>query len=299
MQNSKLLLEHWHDAKRICGERKERGDPEFPTGLRFLDNLTGGFHKGEIWIVAGKTGSGKTSLALNLARSFAENTKHSILFMSLEMKGWQLALRMYSDMMRESCSGIEQGKVSIDPDKDAAFERFVSSIDYEIVEYGYTWAEVLKIFSELYTQKKPDVIFLDFMQLVEIPGHRDERMAIQEYIRKIKEWANRYNLGFVIVSQLRRLPSGADYNRPPDVIDLLGSGSLEQTADKVLLIYKTIEQGQTKHFINIAKNRQGRTITQQVNFIGEQYRFEEIPQITYGDNTDEEEVVGMFGGKKY
>lgn len=301
MGNSKLLLEHWQEAKRICGERRERGKPEFPTGLKFLDDITGGFQRGEIWIVAGKAGSGKTSLALNLARSFAEDTKHSILFMSLEMKGWQLALRMYSDMMRESCSMLEQGKIGIDPTKDAMFEKFVSSIDYEIVEYGYTWAEVLKIFSELYAQKKPDVIFLDFMQLVEIPGRegqKDERMAIQEYIRKLKEWANRYNIGFVIVSQLRRLPTGADYNRPPDIIDLMGSGSLEQTADKVLLIYKTIEKGETKHFLNLAKNRQGRTVTQSVNFVGEQYRFEEIPAVTYGDSETEDTVMGIFGGYK-
>lgn len=301
MQNTKLLLEHWQEAKRICADRRERGEPEFPTGLSFLDDITGGFHRGEIWIIAGKTGSGKTSLALNFARSFAEDTKHSILFMSLEMKGWQLALRMYADMMKESCSMLDQGKIEIDPAKDAMFEKFLKSIDYEIVEYGYTWPEVLKIFAELYAQKKPDVIFLDFMQLVEIPGRdgqRDERMAIQEYIRKLKEWANKYNLGFVIVSQLRRLPTGADYNRPPDIIDLMGSGSLEQTADKVLLIYKTIEKNETKYFINLAKNRQGKTITKSINFIGEQYRFEEIPEVTYGDSVEEIEIIKMFEGKK-
>lgn len=291
MQSHKLLLEHWREAKRICKERSERGEPEFPTGLKFLDNLTGGFRRGEIWIVAGKSGSGKTSLALNLAREFSENRSHSILFLTLEMKGWQLALRMYAETMRENYSQIEQGQESIPADKDILFEKFITGVDFEIVEYGYSWNEVLKIFGEFYKQKRPDVIFLDYIQLVESAqqSRQDERAVLSEYIRKIKEWANRYNIGFVVVSQLRRLPSGADYNRPPDMIDLFGSGSLEQTADKVLLIYKTIEDNQEKHYINLAKNRQGRTITQQVKFIGEQYRFEDIPEnmpaIKLFDNT--------------
>ena len=288
MHKTKLLCEYWDDAKKIIQARKDKGEPEYPTGLQSLDSLTGGFHPGEIWIIAGKTGSGKTSMALNLARSFADNPSHSILFLSLEMKGWQLALRMYSDMMRENCSDLEQGRIDIDPQKNLTFEQFIRAMDYEIVEYGYTWPEVLKIFDDLYKHKKPDIIFLDFMQLIEIPNQKDERMAIQEYIRKIKEYANRYSLGFVIVSQIRRLPSGADYNRPPDIIDLMGSGSLEQTADKILLIYKTIEEGGVvKHFVNLAKNRQGRTATSEIRFVGEQYRFEDIPMVIYGDNDNE------------
>lgn len=286
MQNHKLLLEHWQEAKRICRDRSERGEPEFPTGLDSLDEITGGFHRGEIWIVAGKTGSGKTSLALNLARSFAENIGHSVLFLTLEMRGWQLALRLYAETMRENYSKIEQGKEVISPEKDVLFEKFITGIDFEIVEYGYSWAEVMKIFGEFYKQKKPDVIFLDYIQLVEAVGQsrQDERAVLSEYIRKIKEWANKFNIGFVIISQLRRLPSGADYNRPPDMIDLLGSGSLEQTADKIILIYKTIENNQEKHYINLAKNRQGKIITQQVHFIGEQYRFEDTPKVIYGDD---------------
>ena len=78
----------------------------------------------------------------------------------------------------------------------------------------------------------------------------------------------------------------------------MGSGSLEQTADKVLLIYKTIEKNETKYFINLAKNRQGKTITKSINFIGEQYRFEEIPEVTYGDSVEEIEIIKMFEGKK-
>ena len=91
----KGVLEYWAEAKRICAENRARGEPDFPTGLRCIDDATGGMQRGEIWIISGKPGSGKTSLALQMARNFADNPDHTILFLSLEMKGWELTLRMF------------------------------------------------------------------------------------------------------------------------------------------------------------------------------------------------------------
>lgn len=289
--SEKILLEFWEQAKQLIEEKKKRGGiPEYPTGLTFLDEITGGFEKGEIWIIAGKTGSGKTSLSLQLARNFAENTDHTILFLTLEMKGWQLILKMFCELLHENYTETRQGRTEIPPEKEEFFKKFISSIDFEIVEYGYTFEEVLKIFSKLYKNKRPDVIFLDFMQMVEWKQFGEERIAIMEYIRKLKELANKYNIGFVIVSQIRRLPSGADYNRPPDIIDLKGSGSLEQMADKVILIYKTIEKlgndNIERHYINLAKNRQGEVVTKEVKFVGAESRWEDLKMVVYNDEEE-------------
>lgn len=269
----KTLLEFWHEAKSIQREIREHGEPEYPSSIGFVDLYTGGFHKGEIWIIAGKTGIGKTALAIQLARSFAENPKHKILFLSLEMRGWELLLRMFSEMMEVSYTELILGRIDIDEVKEKAYKEFIGNINFEIVEHGYTFADVEKIISSYYKSYKPDVIFLDFIQLIEWKTMKDERLAIMEYIRKIKEWANQFNIGFVVVSQLRRLPSGADYNRPPDLIDLKGSGSLEQCADKVFFIYSKTTIEEKRYFINLAKNRQGRTHEEEVIFEGEFYRF--------------------------
>ena len=276
---NKTLSEYFGDAKKIIKEQKNRGRPEFPTSIDFIDDLTNGMHRGEIWIISGKTGSGKTSLALQFARSFADNPDNTILYLSLEMKGWELILRMFSEMHSIPFASLMNGSVELDEAISNTFNDYISKIDFEIVEGGYMFKEIEQVINEYYQTKHPDIIFLDFMQLIEWKHFGDERIAIMEYIRKIKELANKTGIGFVIVSQIRRLPTGADYNRPPDLSDLKGSGSLEQMADKVLFIYKTLQEERTtkqeisQFYINLAKNRQGRTMQKQVIFEGEYYRF--------------------------
>ena len=81
----KSIFEVWNDTKEILRKRRELGEPEFPTGLSFIDDMTGGIQRGEIWVIAGKTGAGKTSLALQIARSVANNPNNSVLIISLEM----------------------------------------------------------------------------------------------------------------------------------------------------------------------------------------------------------------------
>jgi replicative DNA helicase len=276
----KANFEHWREARKICARARELGDPEFATDIGFIDGVTGGFKRGHIWIVAGKTSSGKTSLALQLARSFADNPQHTILFLSLEQRGWELSLRMFSEIEGISYFDLINGKMEIPEDQSKKFEDYLSKIDFEILEGGYKFDDVVKTIETYYKTKKPDVIFLDFIQLIEWKDYNDERIAIMEYIRKIKEMANTYDVGFVIVSQIRRLPSGADYNREPDLSDLKGSGSLEQCADVVLLISKetTVDRNGNiiNYFINIAKNRQGMTAKKQVIFEGQYYRFKDF-----------------------
>lgn len=233
--------------------------------------------KGEIWIIAGKAGAGKTSLALQFARAFADKPEHTVAFLSLEMRGWQLALRMYCEMNGQDHTELLNGRTELDPDLARVFKDYTQQIDFEAIEGGYTFKETEAAIREIYKAKKPDIIFLDYIQLIEWHEYGDERVALMEYIRKIKEMANKLNIGFVIVSQLRRQPSGADYQREPDLADLKGSGSLEATADKVLFIFKKITKNgpitYEQYFINMAKNRQGPTQCSEVEFQGQFYRF--------------------------
>ncbi len=274
----KTLLEYWAEGLEIVKRKNERrGNPQFPTGLKWLDESTGGMNRGEIWIVAGNAGMGKTALTLQMARNFADNPENKIVYFSLEMKGWQLLLRMFCEINGVDHSMLITGQEDINPDLKKPFEKFIQGINFEVVEAGYTFEEIEKTIQALYEQDKPDIIFLDFIQLLDWQRYKDERIAIGEYLRRVKEMANKYGIGFVIVSQIRRLPSGADMNREPDMNDLKGSGSLEQAADKILIIYKEISKTQwgesIKHFINVAKNRQGETRKQEVIYEGWRYHF--------------------------
>lgn len=289
MQN-KTLQEYWAEIKRQIKERKARGAPEYPTSLAFIDKTTDGLHRGEIWIIAGRAGSGKTSLGLQVARSVADNPKTSVLFLSLEMKGAELVGRMFCEMQKVNSSEFIRGKwIDGWQEKNKAFIDFIQGIDFEICEYGYTFKEVEKIIQTGYKDKQPDILFIDFIQLVE-GKEGTEREVLMSYMRRIKELVKQKNIAVVIISQLRRLPSGSDFNRPPDMTDLLGSGSLEQTADKVLLIYKTTNKKteEVAYYIDLAKNRQGATKKEEVKFDGTMYKFSEFEENQKREDAAEE-----------
>ncbi|MEA2036442.1 MAG: DnaB-like helicase C-terminal domain-containing protein [Nanoarchaeota archaeon] len=292
---NQTIQEHTHQFFSIVKKRRERDRPEFPTGFKCIDDVTDGLHRGEVWVIAGKTGGGKTTLSLQIAKRISDNPSHSVLFLSLEMKGWELVARMFCSMF-----GFEYVKVmkGILPDdyiqKKEHFEEYLNSIDFEIFEYGYSWTEVESIIRNAYKSKKPDVIFIDFIQLVEWKGFGNQRLALMEYIRKLKELAKTLDIAIVVVSQLRRPPSGADVNRPPDIVDLMGSGSIEQTSDKVIIVIKKIEgQGESEnitYYFKLAKNRQGETMFKEVWFQGQYYRFtEDIPR-------EVQDILNITGG---
>ena len=245
--------------------------------MSFLDNATDGLRRGEIWIIAGKSGGGKTSLALQIAKSFSDDTKNNILFISLEMKGYELVTRLFCGMYGVNFSDYRKGfKIENFEEKDKSFIEYITSIGFEISEYkGYKFKEIEEIIVEGYVDYKPDVIFIDFIQIIDKMGFKDERHAMMEYIRKLKELAKKYNIGVVVISQLRRLPSGSNYNREPDMMDLLGTSTIEQVADKVVLCYKAIKNGDEQWFIKLAKNRQGMLVKSPVRFEGQFYQFVE------------------------
>ncbi len=286
------LSKHWVEAQRICKDAGVRGEPRFPTGINFIDEATGGILPGEIWMIGGRAGSGKTSLAVNFAQSIADNTENKVLFLSLEMQGWQLALRMYCEMNGVNYLDAVTGKQPINPGHQKAFQKYIESVNFEIEEYGYRFSEVETAIKKHYADSRPDVIFLDYIQLIEWRSFGDERIAISEFSRRLTELAKRINVAIVVVSQLRRPPPGANMSRPPELSDLKGSGSLEQDAHRVIFIYRVSRDEQPDtHFIYLAKNRSGPTLTRRVVFDGQFYRFKSVD--------DEDQVQGLvkeFGG---
>lgn len=209
------------------------------------------------------------------------------------MKGWELTTRLFCEMEGVIYSEFRKG---IFPDgfeeKNKKFETYLSQIDFEIYEYGYSFEQIVKIIKTGYHTKTPDVIFIDFIQQIEWMKFKDERIALTEYIRKLTELAKTQNIGIVIVSQFRRPPSGAKYDKEPDLLDLKGTGALEQMASKIILTYRKEISGETKHYIHLAKNRQGETIRREVLFQGWMYKFKEIEL-----DKQQQAVAKEFGGR--
>uniref|UniRef100_A0A6M3KKI4 Putative helicase n=1 Tax=viral metagenome TaxID=1070528 RepID=A0A6M3KKI4_9ZZZZ len=199
------------------------------------------------------------------------------------MRGWELVLRMFSEMFGVEYFKLLTGQATFTDQQKQVFEEYLGRINLDVEEFGYSFGDIDKALETTYAKKAPDVIFVDFIQLIDWRAIGDERIALMEYIRQAKQLAKKFNVAFVIVSQLRRPPTGADCNRPPELTDLFGSGSLEQLSDKVIFCYREIDDSQksTRHFINLAKNRQGPTGKSEVNFDGRFYRFTDIKEDDY------------------
>jgi replicative DNA helicase len=273
------LVEYWSNAKRNFEERSKRGSPELPTGFAWIDELTDGIHKGEMWCVSAKTGQGKTCLAMNIARNVADSNK-SVLFISLEMTGEELVGRMFSEFTGFNHNRLRLGDFDDSfVAKDKLFCDFINSIDFEIVEKGYKFQDILDVLETAYNKKKPDLVVLDFVQLIDKEG-QDDRVALEEFMRKLAELAKTEKIAIMVISQLRRQPSGADIHREPDLQDMKGTGSIEQLSHIVLIIYKVIDKMMGKEtekiFIKIAKNRHGPCGEKEVQFVGENFKFKEL-----------------------
>lgn len=271
--SGRTIPEFWKDFKRLAKERAERGSPLMPTGIKFIDEATDGLVKGKIWTIAGRTGAGKTSLALQFSRNIADTGK-KVLFISLEMKGEELVSRMFCEMTRTQNHTLRAG---INPQKDELFTSFLNTIDFEVVEYGFTYQEIEKAIRDYYPDNRPDLIVIDFVQFIDSKGYGyDERMALQEYMRQLAELAKKDNIACLVVSQFRRPPSGADLNRAPSVQDLKGTGSLEQLSSVCIIIYQFADENGEHYVLKVAKNRSGPLCEKEVHFNGAEFRFEEV-----------------------
>ena len=158
------IFEYWDEAKNVCASICRRGGvPRFPTGLSFIDEVTGGIQPGDIWIVAGRPGAGKTTLAVNFAKAIADNPQNRVLFASLEMKGWELTLRMFCEMHGVEYTKLITGKQEINPYYAQTFQTYLENINFEIVEHGYVFKALTHSIQEAFGDKKPDVICIDFI----------------------------------------------------------------------------------------------------------------------------------------
>lgn len=278
----KSLPEYWGEFRRYTEERLKRGKPSMPTGIAWLDERTDGFHKGQLYTIAGKSGSGKTTLALQMASHLATYDK-AVLFVSLEMKGEDLVARMFCEKQGVDFNRLRVGDYPEGFDaKEKDFLNYLSHINFEIVEFGYTVESIIKIISSFYPDTSPDLMVIDFAQLVDI-GARDERTALQEFVRKITELAKKKNIAILLISQVRRQPAGGNYDKELDMMDLKGTSSLEHLSSVVIMVQHlkviSIEGTKEGYQLRIVKNRFGEIGSCDIEFRGSQFKFIEIQDV--------------------
>jgi len=220
-----------------------------PTGFKDVDDLIHGFRGGDLVILAARPGVGKTSFALNLATNAAQ-AGVAVTFFSLEMGAEQLVQRILCSEARVSLSKLRSGLIA-EGDWGALAEHSgkLSQLDFYIDDApGLTILEArAKARRELHGIKEGQkgLIVVDYLQLMQpSPGTKNKSTNDQvgEISRGLKILAKEMNMPVIALSQLSRAVEQRGKDKRPMLSDLRDSGSIEQDADIVMFIDRSMNE---------------------------------------------------------
>jgi replicative DNA helicase len=254
-----------------------------PSGLLDLDELTSGFQKGELVIIAGRPSMGKTALALSMIRNAALEADMGIGMFSLEMGNQSLAMRLLCAEARVNMHFVRTGKLPSKLWKNlglAAGELEEAPIYLDDTP-AITVRQLRAKARRLISKNKIDMIVVDYLQLMQGPrGIENRQQEISVISRSLKALAKEINVPIVALSQLSRAVEQRQ-DRRPQLSDLRESGAIEQDADVVIFLYRPWvysgeDEDEGKAEIIISKQRNGPTGKIYATFIKQYARFENL-----------------------
>jgi len=240
--------------------QRERGDtiPGLPTGFTTLDALTGGLKSGLLYVVAGRPGTGKTALALNIARTVA-GAGGFVYFFSLEMPWKELSYRLLSaeskiDGHRLSRGRMGEGEQLRCVHATDALAKLPLMIDDT---GGLQIDRLMGRARRTKAERGISLIVVDYVQLVRPSQRWGTREAeVAEVSRSLKVLAKELNVPVLVCAQLNRAVESRT-DKTPTLSDLRESGAIEQDADVIAFISRPGDDGRVE--LTIAKHRQGPT----------------------------------------
>lgn len=229
----KKLEELFHRGSDIIG---------VPSGFVDLDKMTAGFHGGEMTILAARPSMGKTAFSLNLATHAALNQKKTVAYFSVEMAKEQLMMRIISQVAKVNMSKLRIGKFDNSQEWPAIINAAakVSQAGLYIDDTsGISPYEIRAKCRRLKAQKGLDMIMVDYLQIMDLkrPAESRER-AVAEISKTLKAIAKELDVPIIALAQLNRGVEGRGRDRRPMLSDLRESGSIEQDADVIMMLFR-------------------------------------------------------------
>lgn len=258
-----------------------------PTRLTDIDKLlSGGLRRGELVVLAGRPSMGKTALAsqigLNLAR---DDARYSCVFFSLEMSFQSVVRRAMATMAKMPMGEITSERM--DPksyDKVYSLASVAKDLKFWVDDSSATGLAEMraKLKKHVAEGHSVDVVIVDYLQIMKTSSRQGENRerAVAELSMGLKSIAKDFDVAVIALSQLNR---GVEQrqDKHPLMSDLRDSGSVEQDADVVMMIYRdeyynpeTLDKGIAE--VNVVKNRNGATGTAKIKAILDQARFENL-----------------------
>jgi replicative DNA helicase len=214
-----------------------------PTGYKILDDVTGGWLKGNVVLFAARPGQGKTIALLEHARCAAEMNK-KVLFLSLEMPVISLIYRMISGQLDNGIpySKIKTGRIDINQFSDIQKQAITKLEKLPITWYDGNSRDIdylSKLIMKIVREKNIDIVMIDYIQLMtdsKINPSQETAMA-GSVADKIQLLCKQLNIPFICAAQLNRQSEGRSSHRPK-LSDLRSTGKLEQMASVVIGLYR-------------------------------------------------------------
>lgn len=251
-----------------------------PTGFTDFDALSNGLHPGQMIIIAARPAVGKSTLALDFARSAAIKHQLTTVFFSLEMGRNEIVMRLLSAEARVPLHTMRSGMMT-DEDWARLARRMgeVAGAPLFIDDSpNLTMMEIRAKCRRLKQQHDLKLVIVDYLQLLSSHGRVESRQQeVSEMSRSLKLLAKELEVPVVALSQLNRGPEQRT-DKKPQISDLRESGSIEQDADMVILLYREdVHEKESPRAgeadLIVAKHRNGPTATVTVTFQGHYSRF--------------------------
>ena len=254
-----------------------------PTGLADLDELTSGLQRGDLIIVAGRPSAGKSAFAFGIAAHAAIRENANVLIFSLEMPREQIVMRIMSSEAGINMHKLRTGELEADEIFRIA-DQFNTVGEANMLIDDSPLATVAEIRSKcrrVQAQQGLDIVIIDYLQLMQSASRRDSRvLEVAEMTRGLKMIARELNVAIILLSQLSREPDKRK-DHMPLMSDLRESGSIEQDADVIMMLYRPATyletqeamEGDNTSYINVAKHRNGATASIKVMWVPEIARY--------------------------
>lgn len=239
-------------------DRAARGEiVGIPTGLIDLDNIIGTLINGNVYLIAGRPGQGKTGVLLSIARNVARRQKR-IGILSLEMSRMQVSQRLIAQEAEIDLQSLIQGTL-----RDSDWPKFTNAVEV-VASYSIaindlssiTIAQIRQTARKIQAANGLDLLIVDYIQLAAGDGKKYERrdLEVSAVSRGLKYLARELNIPILAAAQLSRAVEQRQ-DKKPILSDLRESGSLEQDAYAVIFMY---EKEENIH-LEVAKHRNGPT----------------------------------------
>ncbi len=281
-----IVSDVYDRLQKLTGEDKDlyKG---FTTGFADLDKVLTGLNRSDLILIGARPAMGKTSFALNLARNVAAVGKRKVLFFSLEMTKEQLAMRVLGTEARVSSMKMRNGNIT--PDEWIKLGNATSALnDCELYFDDTSTITVPEMKAKIRRLGGVECVIIDYLGLIKGSTRSENRVQeVSEITRGLKMMAKDLNIPIVCCAQLSRGTEGRGKSHKPQLADLRESGSIEQDADIVMMLYRpdyykgekedeeVTEQQASVNTVEVivAKNRHGETGTVEFAWDGEHTLF--------------------------